>query len=66
MDSKKLRYSLMMLFGIIAFGTCAYYFVEGMPLFEAFYMTIITISTGPTNYGRFFKTASGKPQGWAD
>ena len=45
MDSKKLRYSLLMLFGIIAFGTCGYYFVEHMPLFEAFYMTIITITT---------------------
>ncbi|GAF87483.1 unnamed protein product, partial [marine sediment metagenome] len=31
-----------MLLGIIAFGTCGYYFVEHMPLFEAFYMTIIT------------------------
>ncbi len=45
MDSKKLRYSLSMLIGIIALGTCGYYFVEHMPLFEAFYMTIITIST---------------------
>lgn len=45
MDSIKLRYSLLMLLGIIAFGTCGYYFVEHMPLFEAFYMTIITIST---------------------
>lgn len=45
MDSIKLRYSLLMLFGIIAFGTCGYYFVEHMPLFDAFYMTIITIST---------------------
>jgi hypothetical protein len=44
-DSKKLRYSLLMLSGIIALGTCGYYFVEHMPLFEAFYMTIITIST---------------------
>ncbi len=34
-----------MLVGIIAFGTCGYYLVEHMPLFEAFYMTIITIST---------------------
>jgi voltage-gated potassium channel len=34
-----------MLIGIVAFGTCGYYFVEQMPLFEAFYMTIITIST---------------------
>lgn len=45
MDSIKLRYSLLMLLGIIAFGTCGYYFVEHLPLFEAFYMTIITIST---------------------
>ncbi len=34
-----------MLIGIVAFGTCGYYWVEHMPLFEAFYMTIITIST---------------------
>ncbi|MDJ0987363.1 MAG: potassium channel protein [Desulfobacterales bacterium] len=34
-----------MLIGIVAFGTCGYYLVEHMPLFEAFYMTIITIST---------------------
>jgi voltage-gated potassium channel len=44
-ESKKLRYSLLMLFGTIALGTCGYYFVEHMPLFEAFYMTIITLST---------------------
>jgi voltage-gated potassium channel len=30
---------------IIAFGTSGYYLFEDMPLFEAFYMTIITIST---------------------
>ena len=34
-----------MLIGIVTFGTCGYYFVEKMPLFEAFYMTMITIST---------------------
>ncbi len=45
MDSKKLRYSLLMLVGIIALGTCGYSFIEHMPLFEAFYMTIITITT---------------------
>ena len=45
MDSKKLRYSLLMLIGIIAMGTFGYYFIEHMPLFEAFYMTIITLST---------------------
>lgn len=44
-ESKKLRYSLLMLSAIIALGTCGYYFVEHMPLFEAFYMTIITLST---------------------
>ncbi len=47
MESKRLRvrYSVLMLIGIVAFGTSGYYFVEHMPLFEAFYMTIITIST---------------------
>jgi voltage-gated potassium channel len=34
-----------MLIGIIAFGTLGYYLFENMPLFDAFYMTIITIST---------------------
>ncbi|NNL75626.1 MAG: potassium channel protein [Desulfobacterales bacterium] len=45
MDGRKLRYSLMMLAAIVAFGTIGYYFFERMPLFDAFYMTIITIST---------------------
>jgi voltage-gated potassium channel len=45
MESRKLRYSLGILFGIIAFGTAGYYAFENMPLFDAFYMTIITIST---------------------
>ena len=45
MNHRKLRYSLLMLIGIISFGTCSYHFVENMPLFEAFYMTIITITT---------------------
>jgi len=47
MDSKnkRLRYSFFMLVGIVAFGTSGYYFVEKMPLFDAFYMTMITIST---------------------
>ena len=34
-----------MLLAIIAFGTLGYYFFEQMPIFEAFYMTVITIST---------------------
>ena len=45
MDSRKLRYSLMMLVALVAFGTIGYYFFEDMPIFDAFYMTIITIST---------------------
>jgi voltage-gated potassium channel len=43
--NKRLRYAFFMLIGILAFGTYGYYFVEKMPLFEAFYMTMITIST---------------------
>ena len=45
MDSRKLRYSLVMLMAIVAFGTGGYYFFERMSCFDAFYMTIITIST---------------------
>jgi voltage-gated potassium channel len=45
MDGRKLRYSLMMLVAILGIGTIGYYFFEHMPLFDAFYMTIITIST---------------------
>ena len=45
MESKKLRNAFVMLIGILAFGTLGYYFFEHMPIFEAFYMTIITIST---------------------
>jgi voltage-gated potassium channel len=45
MDSRKLRYSLVMLMAIVAFGTIGYYLFERMPIFDAFYMTIITIST---------------------
>jgi voltage-gated potassium channel len=45
MDLKELRHALLMLMGIIAFGTGGYFFIEHMPLFDAFYMTIISIST---------------------
>lgn len=45
MDGRKLRYSLVMLMAIIAFGTIGYCLFERMPLFDAFYITIITIST---------------------
>ena len=45
MESKKLLNAFAMLMGIIGLGTFGYYYFERMPLFEAFYMTIITIST---------------------
>jgi voltage-gated potassium channel len=45
MDLKKLRHALLMLIGIIGFGTGGYFFIEHMPLFDAFYMTMISIST---------------------
>jgi len=45
METKKLRSALVMLLGIIGIGTFGYHYFEHMPFFEAFYMTIITIST---------------------
>ena len=45
MKTGKFRYAIFLLTAIIAFGTVGYYIFEDMPLFEAFYMTIITIST---------------------
>jgi len=34
-----------MLLGVLTFGTLGYHYIENMPFFEAFYMTVITIST---------------------
>ena len=45
MNTGKFRYTIFLLTAIIAFGTFGYHLFEDMPLFEAFYMTIITIST---------------------
>ncbi len=45
MDAKKFRFAILLSFGTISFGTLGYYFLEGMTLFDAFYMTIITVST---------------------
>lgn len=45
MDYPKLKISLVLLLLTIAFGTGGYVIFEGMPVFEAFYMTLITIST---------------------
>jgi voltage-gated potassium channel len=45
MEIKKLRIALCVLFGTLSFGTLGYYFFEDMAMFDALYMTIITIST---------------------
>ncbi|MFH2219655.1 MAG: potassium channel protein [Pseudomonadota bacterium] len=45
MDYSRLRTSLILLLLIILSGTTGYHFVEDMPIFDAFYMTVITIST---------------------
>ena len=45
MNFRQLRTSLFIILGIVAFGTFGYFYVDQMPLFDSFYMTIITIST---------------------
>ena len=45
MDYLKLKLSLFFLILTIAFGTSGYVIIEGMTPFEAFYMTVITISS---------------------
>ncbi|MFO7559744.1 MAG: potassium channel protein [Desulfobacterales bacterium] len=45
MDYFRLLVSLLFLLGIILFGTVGYTVFESMPLFDSFYMTLITIST---------------------
>jgi voltage-gated potassium channel len=45
MEVKKLYLALLMLMGVILFGTLGYHHFEDMTFFEAFYQTIITITT---------------------
>lgn len=45
MDLRTLRISLCLLAITLMFGTASYYFLEDMTLFDALYMTVITIST---------------------
>lgn len=45
MNFRQLRTSLFIILGIVVFGTFGYVYVDQMPLFDSFYMTIITIST---------------------
>jgi len=42
---KRLKISFLLLFGTLSFGIIGYIFIEEMSLFDAIYMTIITIST---------------------
>ncbi len=42
---KQLVYSVLLLLFLLFIGTYGYYLLEGWPLFDAFYMTIITLST---------------------
>jgi voltage-gated potassium channel len=45
MDHSRLRISIILLLAVICAGTIGYYVFEDMPVFDAFYMTIITISS---------------------
>jgi voltage-gated potassium channel len=45
MDYSRLKISLILLFTVIFAGTIGYSVFEDMPVFDAFYMTVITIST---------------------
>jgi voltage-gated potassium channel len=45
MDYSRLKVSLILLFTVIFAGTIGYSAFEDMPVFDAFYMTVITIST---------------------
>jgi voltage-gated potassium channel len=45
MDYSRLKISLFLLLVIIGFGTVGYTSIEGWPIFDALYMTIITISS---------------------
>ena len=45
MDIKKLDISLLLLISVIAFGSLGYHYFEDMTFFDAFYQTIITITT---------------------
>ncbi len=45
MERTRIKIPLMLLLAIVSFGTAGYVVVEDMPPFDAFYMTLITIST---------------------
>ena len=43
--TRNLRISLISLIGLLFVGTCGYYLIEGWPLLDSLYMTVITVST---------------------
>jgi len=45
MNYSKLKLSAFLFLMILSFGTLSYHMVEGMSLFESFYMTVISITT---------------------
>ena len=45
MDYSRLRISFLLLLAVIFTGTIGYSVFENMPVFDAFYMTVITISS---------------------
>ena len=45
MDYSRLRIAILFLIAVVSLGTAGYTTLEGMNLFDAFYMTLITIST---------------------
>ncbi len=50
---KRITKIVSLLFAITLFGTLSYHLVEGVSLFEALYMTVITITT--TGYGEIWE-----------
>jgi voltage-gated potassium channel len=42
---RHLRFSLSILVGVIALGTCGYAVIEHWPVFDSLYMTVITLAT---------------------
>ena len=57
---RKLYYALAILLGIIIMGVFGFHFVEGYTFEEAFYMTIITVST--VGFSEGFSLDSGRVQ----
>jgi len=56
---EKTRFAFLFLFLIVVAGTVGYHILEGWPITEAFYATVVTLGT--VGYGDFYpKTANGR------